>query len=175
MVGELKTELASLREAPKKNEKKIEELWSQLASAPNTIGHLATPVKDHRLGSLCVAAENGELWRKMNDTDEKAAETELSVEQLQAKVSGMAEKLNFLITKRDKRVSEVQCLPGLANEAKNLDEPVAKMKEASKTKELKVRTKRKTAGMEVVTEQARTEHVEHTTRISKLKGDLHEL
>lgn len=45
----------------------------------------------------------------------------------------------------------------------------------SKAKASNMRSKRKTADMKMVSEQAHMEHAEHTALIEQLNGDLHRL
>lgn len=58
-------------------------------------------------------------------------------------------------------------MPGLVKEERGLRALVAGLEEASKTIVSKMRTKRKTANMEMVGDQAFTERVHRTTSIAQ--------
>lgn len=121
-----------------------------MASDANTITHLATLVKDHRLSSLCVATESGKLRWKVNDVNLKAFKAVSSAKQLQAKVSAKAEERDSSAGKCEELVLEVHCIPGWAKETKSLRAQATQMEEASKTKVSKVQIMRRTTGMDVV-------------------------
>lgn len=53
-------------------------------------------MKDFCLNSVCVAAENDQLWRMVNDTGRKTLKAVSSAEQLQTKVSAIAEERDLL-------------------------------------------------------------------------------
>lgn len=61
---------------------------------------------------------------------------------------------------------------GLAVEAKSHCAQLAELEEAPMTMALKVRSKCRTADIEVVAKQARTKRAESTARIAQMEGDL---
>lgn len=69
---------------------------------------------------------------------------------------------------------ELQCMYGLAREARSMRERLAERKEASEFMASKFLANRRTADMKVAAGQASTEHMEHTDRIVALQGDLQE-
>lgn len=90
-AGELKKGLATLCDAPSTSEK-TEKLESRDTSDAKAIAHLEMLVTDHRWSSFRVVAENGAIRRKVNDMEGKSLKAVSSAEQLQTKVSAMAEK-----------------------------------------------------------------------------------
>lgn len=94
--GKLEKELETLCDAHKANEKTIEGLESQAASDAKAIAHIATRVKEHRLNSLRVVAENGEWRRRVPEMDGKTFEAGSSAEQPQPKLTSMAKKRDTL-------------------------------------------------------------------------------
>lgn len=65
-VGKLEERLASMREALKAGEEKIEKLEARRVFDAKAIAHLSTLMIDHRSSSLHVAFQNGEFRRKVN-------------------------------------------------------------------------------------------------------------
>lgn len=65
-VSKLEKRMATLRAAPKLNERKIEGFDTKVVSNDKATTHLATFEKDHRLNNLLLAAGNGELRRRVN-------------------------------------------------------------------------------------------------------------
>lgn len=84
----------------------------------------------------------------------------------------MAGKRDALVAKCDELALEVQCILGLADEAKSLRACMTELVESFKKMLPNVWAKRRTADMEMVAKQARTENM---ARIAHLKGDVHEL
>lgn len=66
-------------------------------------------------------------------------------------------------------------MSGLADDARILRARLAELEQSSKTQAAKVWAERKTADMEVVAEQPRTNRAEHLARIAYLEGDLHQV
>lgn len=153
----------------------MERLEFQVASDAKAIIHLATLVKDYLSNSLHVVTENGELRKRVNAMDGKAFEPVSSAVQRLANVSAMAEEQDALAAKCKELALKVQCMPVMSEEDRTLCARVAESREAFKKKASKVRSKHRTAEMEMVAEQARIEHVEHTTWTMQSDRDLHEL
>lgn len=174
-ASKLENEIATLRDALHPNEKKIAELESQKALDAKPIAHLATIVKEHLSSSLCVAAENGQLRRRVNVMKEKALPAGSSGERPQKKISATTRERNALVAKCEEFTLEVYYMPGLAEEAKCLHARVVELEEASKRNTLRTLAKRWITDMKVVPKETYTELAHHTVLIAQLEGDLHVL
>lgn len=72
-AGRLVQALATLHDAPKVSDEKIQRLELQANSDVKPVARLATLVKDHRSNCLCVTTEKGKLRRQVNDMEGKFA------------------------------------------------------------------------------------------------------
>lgn len=119
-VGELEKTLAALHDALKVNEEDIQEPDSQVAADAKSIDHLATLVMDYFSKCLFVTAENGEFWRGVNDLEGKTRVAIASAKQFQADVSFVTGECDNLSAKIEELALALQCMPGLAKEARSL-------------------------------------------------------
>lgn len=123
-----------------------------MASDAKIIVHLATLVKNNCSINFCVAAENGELRKKVNAINVKTFEALSSKKRLQEKISALTKERSSLIAKCEELELGVRCIPGLGGEAKSLRAWVAEIAKASKRKAPEIWSRCKTAEMEVVAE-----------------------
>lgn len=86
---ELERRLETLHDGPKRNEKQIQRLNSQVDLDANAIAHLANIVKDHRSNCLCLTGENGELRKRSNNLEGETLMEIASAKELLANVSSM--------------------------------------------------------------------------------------
>lgn len=86
-----------------------------------------------------------------------------SVEHIQATVSATTKERHALPGKCEENALKVQCMLGLANDARDLCARVAELKEASWVRKSEKKTEHRAVDMEVVAELALVERAEHTT------------
>lgn len=130
-------------------------------------------MKKNYSNCLNVTAENEELRRKVTDMEGKTLEVASSAEIFQATTSAMTEEQDALATKSKVLGLEVQFMPDLIGETRGFCADVAELENVFMSKLSKVKARRRTVDIEVVTEQACMVRAQHTAPITLLKGDLY--
>lgn len=87
----------------------------------------------------------------------------------------MTEEWDALATASEELSRVVKCMLSLAEEARSLRAGVMELEVASMKNVIKMRSERRTADVNVVADQARTERLKHTDRIAHFEAVQNEL